>query len=373
MNKFETTQVFTTILPLKNLIEDIVQETCNLDTNYHRPYCWTPAMVEEFLQALLQGLSFNLFITYHEDDHYEIIDGYQRLKTLFMFYTDEIKLGNITSKKIISTYLDEFKHSEKNACKKIYNRFIQNNVVTRLTYSLLPETVISKLNTTQVPVLKINSHNQESALYFYQKYNAYQNECAHLLLSQSTFQIFNRPLESYTDVITPFCEKIHIHLQMKDFFIILFQMIGIYDNSALRLGCKNDDVIAYINNLNQSDQTYIATQLFEKVLKNIKLINQAEIKDINLRKSGLKLVFLYIIKKDFTSIDISKILMNIQKVQNQAKYFNTSKHIDLHDVLKTSDERKINDIRSLCSLFKGMHKRQEIDDIIKNTCYLIDE
>ena len=41
--------------------------------------------------------------------------------------------------------------------------------------------------------------------------------------------------------------------------------------------------------------------------------------------------------------DISKVLMNIQKVQNQAKYFNTSKNIDLHDVLKTSDERKIND------------------------------
>lgn len=290
-----------------------------------------------------------------------------------MFYNDEIKLGNIASKEIILTYLDEFKHSEKNACKKIYSRFTQNNVVTRLTYSLLPETVISKLNTTQVPVLKINRHNQESALYFYQKYNTYQKECALLLLSQSTFQIFNRPLESYTDVITPFCEKMHIHLQMKDFFIILFQIIGIYDNSTLRLGCKNDDVIAYINNLNQSDQTYIATRLFEKILKNIELVNQSDIEDINLRKSGLKLVFLYIIKKDFTSTNISKVLMNIQKIQNQAKYFNTSKHIDLHDVLQTSDEGKINDIRTLCSLFKGMHKRQEIDDIIKKTCYLIDE
>lgn len=373
MSKVDTTQVFTTILPLKNLIEDIVQGTCDLDANYHRPYCWTPAMVEEFLQALLQGLSFNLFITYHEDDHYEIIDGYQRLKTLFMFSNDEIKLGNIASKKIILTYLDEFKHSEKNACKKIYSRFMQSNVVTRLTYSLLPETVIAKLNATQVPVLKIISHNQEPATYFYQKYTAYQKECAHLLLDKSSFQIFNQPLECYTDVITPFCEKIHIHLQMKDFFIILFQMIGVYDNSALRLGCKNDDVIAYINNLNQSDQTYIATQLFEKVLKNIKLVNQSEIKDINLRKSGLKLVFLYIIKKDFTSTDISKVLMNIQKVQNQAKYFNTSKNIDLHDVLKTSDERKINDIRSLCSLFKGMHKKQVVDNIFQNTCYLIDE
>ena len=68
MSKVDTTQVFTTILPLKNLIEDIVQGTCDLDANYHRPYCWTSAMVEEFLQALLQGLSFNLFIQKQAED-----------------------------------------------------------------------------------------------------------------------------------------------------------------------------------------------------------------------------------------------------------------------------------------------------------------
>ena len=39
--------------------------------------------------------------------------------------------------------------------KKFYSRYIQSNVVTRLTFSLLPETVIAKLNATQVPVLKI--------------------------------------------------------------------------------------------------------------------------------------------------------------------------------------------------------------------------
>jgi uncharacterized protein with ParB-like and HNH nuclease domain len=88
MKKFETrmsASVFSRfVLARKN-------NELNLSPDYQREYVWTEKEQNDFLVAFFSEFPFgNISITVDEEYNIEVVDGKQRLTTLFKFYDGEI-------------------------------------------------------------------------------------------------------------------------------------------------------------------------------------------------------------------------------------------------------------------------------------------
>lgn len=152
---------------------------------YQRKFVWTKQQVQDLAISLLRGLPIPPIYAYrNEYNQLEILDGQQRMLSLFLYYkgkyfdknlqksnvelstimTDPILENNeitfenlLNDKKLLKDVRYEFEYIEKNETEKIQNR----KQIELINYGNLDIKVKRKLDFTPITIIEINVGTQE--------------------------------------------------------------------------------------------------------------------------------------------------------------------------------------------------------------------
>lgn len=74
--------------------------------NYQREYIWIEKLRSRFIESVLLNIPIPfMFLAESEDGRLEIVDGSQRIRTLFMFINDRLRLSDLTVLTELNTFL----------------------------------------------------------------------------------------------------------------------------------------------------------------------------------------------------------------------------------------------------------------------------
>ena len=138
-----------------DLYRMIIEGELILQPEYQRNFVWTTKTMSKFIESLLLSIPIpTIFLAENKDDTYEVIDGQQRLTTIFAFMKD----GNVTENPKIDNELKEFPVLTLNGLETLdqYNR---------KTYKTFEDSIRRKFNNVSVPVVIIKKDSTEDIKY----------------------------------------------------------------------------------------------------------------------------------------------------------------------------------------------------------------
>lgn len=81
---------------VKNVVERITNDRFKLDPDFQRAFVWTSSMQSKLIESCLMRIPLPVFyVAEDEDGRIVVVDGLQRLTTLFRFLTDEFPLRGL--------------------------------------------------------------------------------------------------------------------------------------------------------------------------------------------------------------------------------------------------------------------------------------
>jgi len=186
-----------------------------LDPDFQRHFVWLPKQKSELIESILMGIPLPL-IYVKEDDKgvYIIVDGRQRLTTLFQFMNHEFPLQNLTVLKILNG--SYFSETTKNGTK--FDKYLTQAQQSKIEDCPLTLHVIKPPTQDRVTFdlfdrvnrggTRLNNQEMRNAIY--------QGAATELLKTLVAFDSFKKATE---DSIKP--------RRMKDKYLVL-RMIGFY-------------------------------------------------------------------------------------------------------------------------------------------------
>lgn len=132
---FKSVRVTKKDFSIYELYRKYLQGKLILDVYFQRNYVWENKQKSELIESILMGLPLPIFYFKQQDNStYVVVDGKQRLSTLFLYFTNEFSLKNL---KILS-FLNNKKFSDLSGELGIYQSQLEDYQV--YSHVILPPT-----------------------------------------------------------------------------------------------------------------------------------------------------------------------------------------------------------------------------------------
>ena len=160
-------QQYKSDVAFKTLVES-VNDNMYVIPKYQRKYRWKKEQVEKLVESLLRGFPIPPIYTYrNRDNQLEILDGQQRVMSLFFYYIgyfmktrennpanfSRLKVGNLTFKEAL---MDQFVLEELHI-----ELLAENKRKINVDYATLPKEIRRKLDYTTITVIEIKIDQME--------------------------------------------------------------------------------------------------------------------------------------------------------------------------------------------------------------------
>lgn len=232
-----------------------------MDPDFQRGFVWTTKQKRELIESILMGIKLPsfYFAERKKDGKKIVVDGKQRLSTLFDFLNDKFSLSNLN---IIKDARGKFSELDGTQQSKIEDYQIEVNVIKASTPERVMLDIFDRINRGGTT---LNNQEMRNALY--------QGKSTVLLKELAESCIFKEVTEKS---ISP--------QRMKDTYVVLrFLTFYIWktqkaiDKDGIWIDYKSDmnDFLAktmeYINDLNDS-QIENLKNIFYKTMNNVKMV-----------------------------------------------------------------------------------------------------
>lgn len=132
--------------------------TLILDPDWQREYVWTSKRASRLIESFLIGLPVPvIYLAVNNENEYEVIDGLQRLTSVFNFLNNELKLTGLEIKNELNGL--QFKNLPKLLQNKLRNTTIRTIELTRTTEKDLVFLMFERLNTGGVALNEMEIRN----------------------------------------------------------------------------------------------------------------------------------------------------------------------------------------------------------------------
>ena len=129
-----------------------------LDTDWQREYVWTPKRASRLIESFVIGLPVPvIYLAVNNDNEYEVIDGLQRLTSVFNFLNNGYKLTGLEIKKDLNGY--QFKDLHKPLQNKLRNSTLRTIELTQTPQKDLVFLMFERLNTGGVALNEMEIRN----------------------------------------------------------------------------------------------------------------------------------------------------------------------------------------------------------------------
>ena len=139
-----------------DLFRMIVEGELNLQPDYQRKFVWDKKTMSKFIESLLLSIPIpTIFLAENSNDTFEVIDGQQRLTTIFAFMKSKFSINEI----------EKFPYNLKELDVLVLNGLETLKQFNKKKYCDMDNTMQRKFNNVSLPVVIIKKDSTEDIKY----------------------------------------------------------------------------------------------------------------------------------------------------------------------------------------------------------------
>ena len=361
-------------LPIITLINHIKNQKRNgldLQPIYQRGYIWNKDFKEKLIYSLTKRYPIgNIIIRNLEEPNEknaksEVVDGQQRLTTIYNFMNDNFSVSGDTARKIIEENIDYYEEEQtKKVIAKILDKFRRNKKI-ELKFSEFPSELKADINAFPLSLTFIsNASTEQVSEYFRFVQNQERLKAGEIIDSfpDTYLEKYLKKIKNKNKLLEILCFKD----DRKEFEKIFYSIFGILENK-IKLGGTDKNIKEYVRNKEDNFSEEIKKQI-NNMITNLnfilKLPNQKI--EINFNKRYLKFLLLLCALGNLNFENNSeKILLKLNVINEKLSAFNSVKPNVLNTTFGNISNEKIEEYRKLSLLVKGSQKLIDVKLRIK--------
>lgn len=357
MNKrMQFTPGTTPLLTAMNNIKNANNGGLDLQPDYQRGFIWSPEFKNKLIYSVIKKYPIGSISIRELNSKnskgalQEVVDGQQRLTTIYNFIYNEYRISGEMAKAIAIDICDYLKDNNDDKKLIALRKKLNNKGGFTLKYNDLPE--IIKDNIQAYPLATVNiSYSSEEEISEYFRF--LQNQEV-LRASEIINSIPETHLQKYLDKVQNIDKLMDIlgySNNRKEFDKLFYSIIGLYDKQ-INFGTTNKCIKEYVFNKKTDLEGDALTQTL-KMINNLNKVLDVECKF----KANKRFIKMLLLLAGFEAIDFNDNLdiklKKLDKINNMLSSFNSAERDIVNKTFVGFSDKEIEEYRLIALFNKG--------------------
>lgn len=364
---------------ITTLITDIrILEFGGLDLRpkYQRNYIWKNDFKDKLIYSIIKSYPIGSIIIRQlkmpneKGAMSEIVDGQQRLTTIYEFIEGKYEIHSDISRKIIEA-IQEFYGEKTDLEFEKLKKKLNNKGKIRLKYADLPAVIKGKFESFNISVTKIIEASENDITEYFRYLQNQERLRAGEILNSLADSKMEKYLLKISD-LNAFCNIIGFDNERKEFDKLFYNIIGLLDDKV-SLGSPDSVIKKYVTTTeNLTDGQEEVENLLYQINEIIRLYKEKNILN-RIKKRYVKFLLLLMGfgLVDFT-IDTEKKLQALKKIDDKLSVFFSSKPDIVEEEFRNYSNDVIEELRSIALISKGAQTIERVRNRMEILAYYVE-
>ena len=368
--------------PIQTLLNQIQnvnkRDGIDLRPPYQRGYIWNSDFKDKLIYSIVKSYPIgNISLRVRSDKNekgatQEVVDGQQRLTTIYKFVSDEYAIQSDISKKIIE-YIIEYMGDEKDPKLEKLKKRLNNRGKVSLKYSQFPESIKNNILAYNISITNItNATDEEIAEYFRYLQNQERLRAGEIINSVPTTK-----LDKYLNAIEDkdlLLSKLSFSNTRKQFDRIFYSILGLEDGQ-IGFGVMDKDVMAFVSECKElNDETIVSA---ERLIAQLNLICSDDTIPVNYISCNARSIKFLLLLTSLGLVDLStgrkKKLKALDAINKKLSSFSSAKADSVSATFYGYSEPVIEEYRLLALISKGGHSLKRVQNRMQILAYYVND
>ena len=366
--------------PIQTLLNQIrninKRDGIDLQPNYQRGYIWSSDFKDKLLYSIIKCYPIgNISLRVRTEKNQkgamqEVVDGQQRLTTIYKFIENEYVIQSEISKDIIR-YIIEYMGEDTDEKLSKLKRKLNNKGKVSISFKQLPQAIQDNILAYNISITNItNASDDEIAEYFRYLQNQERLRAGELLNS-----IPDTELEKYLNLIQNkemLLSKLSFQNKRKQFDRVFYSVIGLVDGQ-IGFGVTDKEVMKFLDGCREiNEDTANKVNILIEVLNIIAKDDTIPVNYIACNARAMKFFILLIILGlvDFKT-DCKHKLKALDAINMKLSAFSSAKADSVMCAFAGYSEQVIEEYRLLALISKGGHSYKRVENRMQILAYYV--
>lgn len=367
------------IQTLLNQIRNISKpEGVDLQPEYQRGYIWSNDFKDKLLYSIIRRYPIgNVSLRVRAERNskgamQEVVDGQQRLTTIYKFVENDYIIQSDVSKAIIE-YIVEYMGEDSDSNLLKLKRRLQNKGKILLGFKQLPQAIQNNILAYNISITNIaNASDDEIAEYFRYLQNQERLRAGEIINSVPETKL-DKYLKMLND-IDLLLDKLSFTNKRKQFDRVFYSILGLVDGQ-IGFGVTDKEVMKFVSDCKElNDETITKVSYCINVLNGISKDSSIPFKYISCNARAMKFLLLLIMLSlvDFTQ-NCKEKLKALDSINEKLSSFSSAKADSVKKMFHGYTEDVIEEYRLLALISKGGHSFNRVKNRMEILAYYIND
>lgn len=368
--------------PIQTLLNQIrninKRDGIDLQPEYQRGYIWSPDFKDKLIYSIIKSYPIgNVSLRVRTEKNskgamQEVVDGQQRLTTIYKFVEDEYVIQSDISRQIIEYIIDYMGEDTDGAVIKLRKR-LHNKGKISLSFKQLPQAIKDNILAYNISITNItNASDNEIAEYFRYLQNQERLRAGEIINS-----VPDTKLERYLKKIHNIdllLNKFSFGNKRKQFDRVFYSILGLIDGQ-IGFGVTDKEVMKFVADCKELNENTVKE--IENCIYELNLICDDEsipIKYISCNTRAMKFLLLLSV---FGFVDFSKNckqkLKALDSINEKLSAFSSAKADSVKKAFYGYSDAVIEEYRLLALISKGGHSYKRVKNRMEILAYYVND
>jgi len=371
---YDSRPIQTIINQIKNISK---RDGIDLQPPYQRGFIWSTEFKDKLLFSISKGYpigSISLRIRADKNSKgamQEIVDGQQRLTTIFNFITGDYDVQGEYARKMIE-HISEYLINERDMKLEKLKKKLKNRGTISIKFSQLPDTICENFHAFNLSITNIsNSTDEEIAEYFRYLQNQERLRAGEIIKSMP-----DSALEKYIGSIQnleKFFRIMTFSNNRRQFDRVFYSVLGFIDG-RLGFGVLDKDVLKYATDC--EDLTELGKERCNLLISQINKITADDLPH-GLLKANMRLMKFFFLTASLGLVDYgfdtTKKLVALDTINTNLSAFSSAKAEKVEKTFYGYSKEVIEEHRLLALISKGGHAFKRVENRVQILAYYIND
>lgn len=370
---YDSRPIQTIINQIKNVSK---RDGIDLQPPYQRGYIWGNEFKDKLVYSIIKGYPIgNISLRVRRDKNskgamQEVVDGQQRLTSIYKFVVGEHDVQGECAKDIIK-YICDYMESDLDLNLEKLKRKLNNKGKIHLKFNQLPELIKENIYSFNISITNItNSTDEEISEYFRYLQNQERLRAGEIINSLPTSS-----LEKYLDSIND-KERLFRILTFKNdrkqFDRVFYSILGLLDGK-IGFGVLDKDVLKYASDCEElTNEAKIKCDL---LISQINAITNCTDIPHNFVKSNIRFMKFFLLTAALGFVDYKvntkAKISALASINYKLSAFSSAKAGEVERVFNSYSSEVIEEHRLLALISRGGHSYKRVDNRMQILAYYI--
>ena len=366
--------------PIQTLLNQIrninKRDGIDLQPKFQRGYIWSSDFKDKLLYSIIKSYpigNVSLRVRTEKNDKgamFEVVDGQQRLTTIYKFIENEYVIQSDVSRSIIE-YIIEYVGEDSDIRLLKLKKKLRNKGKILLSFKHLPQVIQDNILAYNISITNItNASDEEITEYFRYLQNQERLRAGEIINS-----VPDTELDKYLKMINDIdllLDKLSFGNKRKQFDRVFYSILGLIDGK-IGFGVTDKEVMRFVSECSELNEETIAKTLYcIDVLNSIVDNNCIPIKYMSCNARAMKFFLLLIVLKfvDFTENGKDK-LKALDSINEKLSAFSSAKADSVKGAFHGYSDAVVEEYRLLALISKGGHSFKRVENRMKILAYYV--